>query len=73
MATPCFRTPAVIGTPIPRRQPTPAFHTADNQADLLPLIRAEKAIRERLREQHKLRRALYAACERAPLGWEARL
>lgn len=62
MATPCFRTPAVIGTPIPRRQPTPAFHTADNQREMLPRIRAAK-----------LRRALYAACDRAPLGWEARL
>ena len=37
----------------------PVFHTADNQPALLPKIRTEK-----------LRRALYAGCERAPLGWE---
>lgn len=41
------------------RWATPNFHTADNQPALLPRIRAEK-----------LRRALYAGCERAPLGWE---
>ena len=55
-----------ISRPKPQLKPlieprwaTPNFHTVDNQPALLPRIRAEK-----------LRRALYAACERAPLGWD---
>ena len=35
------------------------YSTTDNQAELLPRLRAERA-----------RRALYAGCDRAPLGWE---
>lgn len=48
----------------------PVFHTADNQPALLPRIRAARAARSAQIEQEHLRRALYAACERAPLGWE---
>ena len=62
MTIPCFRTSASPIAPMPRRWPTPGFHITDNHADLLPRIRTEK-----------LRRALYAACERAPLGWETQL
>jgi hypothetical protein len=39
--------------------PIPRFICTDNQHDLLPRVRAERA-----------RRAAYAACDRAPLGWE---
>lgn len=44
---------------IPARFAAPCFRSTDNQADLLPRLRAEK-----------LKRALYAGCDRAPLNWE---
>lgn len=40
----------------------PPFVCNDNQAELLPRVISEKRKRE-----------LYAACERAPLGWEGRI
>lgn len=40
----------------------PRIAVTDNQSAMLPAIRAERA-----------RRALYASCDRAPFGWEARL
>lgn len=44
---------------IPARFAAPCFRSIDNQAELLPRLRAEKA-----------RRALYAGCDRAPFNWE---
>jgi hypothetical protein len=53
---------AVIRLPGHRSYSGPASaRVTDNQAEMLPLIRAERA-----------RRALYADCERAPVGWEGR-
>lgn len=43
----------------------------DNQAMLIPLVIAEKA-RRHAAANPDLARDLYAGCERAPLGWEAR-
>lgn len=40
----------------------PRFICEDNQDEMLPKLREVRA-----------RRALYAECERAPLGWEKRL
>lgn len=44
------------------RKVEPRFAQIDNQAELLPRFRRERA-----------RRDLYAGCERAPFGWEGRL
>lgn len=55
---PCFRS-AAIRHKTTRRWGAARFHITDNQPALLPSVRREK-----------LRRALYAGCERAPLGWE---
>lgn len=46
---------------IPARFAAPCFRSTDNQVELLPRLRAEK-----------LKRALYAGCDRAPFQWELR-
>lgn len=67
-----YQAPLTLSRPKRSRACAPRYHCTDNQAELLPRLRAALALRDRQAAPPEQIRALYAGCDRAPLNWENR-